>query len=163
MKSGPRERWARRRGSLTLAAIIGVLVGVTAGLGAYTFVYAKGASYLGHDSRACANCHVMNDQYDGWNHSSHRLVAGCNDCHAPHALLPKLAVKALNGFNHSFAFTTGRFHEPIQMGTRNRRITEGACRSCHAALVAEIDSHGGPDTAGALQCTGCHRNVGHLH
>ena len=150
------------RGSTTLAVIIGTLVGATAGMGIYTFVYAHGASYLGSDPRACVNCHIMRDEYDAWNHSSHRLVAACNDCHAPHALIPKLFTKALNGFNHSFAFTTGRFHEPIQITPRNRRITEAACRSCHARLVAEID-HPGSDGKRELQCTGCHRDVGHLH
>lgn len=151
------------RGSTTLAVVIGTVVGATAGLGIYTFLYARGASYLGSDPRACANCHIMRDEYDAWNHSSHRLVAGCNDCHAPHALIPKLFTKALNGFNHSFAFTTGRFHEPIQIGPRNRRITEAACRSCHARLVEEIDRHSMGDEPRALQCTGCHRDVGHLH
>ena len=151
------------RGSTSVAAIIGVLVGATAGLGAYTFIYAHGASYLGNDARACANCHIMRDEYDSWNHSSHRLVAACNDCHAPHALLPKLFTKALNGFNHSLAFTTGRFHEPVEIGPRNLRITEAACRSCHAALVAEIDRASAGGAAPALTCTGCHRDVGHLH
>ena len=34
--------------------------------GAFTFVYAKGLSYLTPDPRACLNCHVMYSQYDGW-------------------------------------------------------------------------------------------------
>jgi cytochrome c nitrite reductase small subunit len=149
--------------SAQIAIVVGVLLGATAGLGLYTFVYAHGASYFTNDPRACANCHIMREQFDGWSHSSHRLVAGCNDCHAPHALVPKLFTKALNGFNHSFAFTTGRFHEPIRIGDRNRRITEGACRSCHASLVAQIDHHPPGDVTRTLQCTGCHRDVGHLH
>ena len=56
------------------------LVGVAGGLGLYTFVYAKGYSYITNDPAACANCHVMNDQYDGWLKSSHRAIAVCNDC-----------------------------------------------------------------------------------
>src|SRR2546425_8848908 len=32
-------------------------------------------------------------------------------CHTPASLIPKYAVKASNGFWHSFAFTSGRFHE----------------------------------------------------
>ena len=39
-----------------------VLLGAAAGLGAYTFVYARGWSCLTNDPRACANCHVMNEQ-----------------------------------------------------------------------------------------------------
>jgi cytochrome c nitrite reductase small subunit len=45
--------------------IAGVVPGLLVGLGLYTFVYAKGASYLTNDPAACVNCHVMNEQYDG--------------------------------------------------------------------------------------------------
>ena len=149
-----------QRASVTLVALA-VTVGLAAGIGAYTFVYARGASYLTNDPAACANCHIMREQYDGWIASSHRAVAACNDCHTPHALLPKYATKALNGFWHSFAFTTGRFHEPIRINARNRAITESACRSCHADIVHAIDAV--PKSGGALPCIQCHRSVGHLH
>jgi cytochrome c nitrite reductase small subunit len=141
--------------------IMALTVGLAAGVGAFTFVYARGASYLTNDPAACVNCHVMREQFDGWIASSHRTAAGCNDCHTPHALVPKYATKALNGFWHSLAFTTGRFHEPIQITARNRAITEAACRSCHAAIVHAIDA--APRTGQALSCIGCHNSVGHLH
>jgi cytochrome c nitrite reductase small subunit len=145
----------------TAAVVVTVVIGVALGVGAYTFVYARGASYLTNDPNACANCHVMREQLDGWTASSHRAVAVCNDCHAPHDLFGKYATKAVNGFWHSVAFTTGRFHEPIAIGTRNRAVTEGACRTCHAEVVQAIDRHPGPSTR--LECITCHRSVGHLH
>ncbi|HET7707669.1 MAG TPA: NapC/NirT family cytochrome c, partial [Thermoanaerobaculia bacterium] len=74
--------------------IIGVLVGLAAGLGAYTFVYAKGYSYLTNDPAACANCHVMDSYYSGWLKGPHRAVAACNDCHTPHNFIGKYATKA---------------------------------------------------------------------
>jgi hypothetical protein len=40
------------------------LVGVAGGLGLYTFVYAKGHSYITNDPAACSNCHVMSDQHE---------------------------------------------------------------------------------------------------
>jgi cytochrome c nitrite reductase small subunit len=140
--------------------ILVVAVGLALGVGAYTFVYARGASYLTNDPAACANCHVMREQYDGWIAGSHRAAAVCNDCHTPPGLLGKYTTKALNGFWHSFAFTTGRFHEPIQINARNRAVTETACRHCHTAVVEAIDAgrHGAP----RLTCTGCHAAVGHL-
>ena len=49
-----------------------VAVGLALGVGAYTLVYARGASYLTNDPAACANCHVMREQYDGWTAGSHR-------------------------------------------------------------------------------------------
>lgn len=141
--------------------VTAVVLGLAVGIGGYTFVYAKGASYLTNDPATCANCHVMREQLDGWVASSHRAVAACNDCHTPHDPLGKWTTKAVNGFWHSFAFTTGRFHEPIRITARNRAVTEGACRSCHQAVVEAIDAH--PRAGGTLECIRCHRSVGHLH
>ena len=62
-----------------LAVFIGLLIGV----GVYTFGYARGASYMTDDPAACANCHVMRDQYESWMKGSHGKVAVCNDCHTP--------------------------------------------------------------------------------
>ena len=136
------------------------LAGAAAGIGAYTFLYAKGYSYLTDQPAACANCHVMDEQYNGWVKSSHRAVAVCNDCHTPPGWVAKYATKALNGFNHSLAFTTGRFHEPIAITPRNRAITEQACRKCHADITLAMDgAHPQNET---LACLRCHHTVGHL-
>jgi cytochrome c nitrite reductase small subunit len=140
---------------------LAVVDGLVAGVGGYTFVYARGYSYLTNDPAACANCHVMREQYDGWIASSHRRAAVCNDCHTPPGAVGKWSTKALNGFWHSFYFTTGTFHEPIRIKDRNRGITEAACRGCHAAVVQAIDA--APHRDRRLSCTGCHRSVGHLH
>lgn len=136
--------------------VVALAIGLAAGLGGYTFVYARGASYLTNDPAACANCHVMDDYYRAWLVSSHRSVAVCNDCHTPHGLVPKYATKASNGFWHSFAFTTGRFPEPLQITPRNRRIAESSCPGCHQAIVDAIAPHGQ-----GLTCVRCHGAVGH--
>lgn len=141
--------------------VLGVAVGLAFGVGAFTFVYAKGASYLTDDPAACANCHVMQEQFDGWVHSSHRSVAVCNDCHTPPGLVPKYWTKAQNGFWHSFYFTTGDFPDPIRITERNRVVTEKSCRKCHADVVAAIDPSNELDDR--TSCLRCHRNVGHLH
>jgi cytochrome c nitrite reductase small subunit len=140
--------------------VLGATIGIALGIGAYTFGYAQGASYLTNNPASCANCHVMNEQYDGWLRSSHRAVATCNDCHTPPGTIAKYATKANNGFWHSFAFTTGWFHEPIQIGARNRQITEQSCQKCHAELTQPIN---GAHAAQTTSCLHCHRSVGHLH
>jgi cytochrome c nitrite reductase small subunit len=139
-----------------------VLIGLVIGIGTYTFVYARGYSYLTDDPQACANCHVMTDHYRAWTRASHRAVAVCNDCHTPPGLVPKYMNKAQNGFWHSFYFTTGGFPDPIRITPRNHAVTETACRTCHAELTASlVPPHG--DTAGVgLACTRCHAEVGHL-
>jgi cytochrome c nitrite reductase small subunit len=146
----------------SLAGIaIGVAAGIAAGVGSYTFLYAKGSSYLTNDPAACANCHIMSEQFAGWVKSSHRAVAVCNDCHAPHDLAGKYLTKAENGFRHSLAFTTGRFPEPIRITPRDREITEAACRHCHEDMVVAIDGpHGLVEPA---SCIRCHASVGHMH
>jgi len=67
--------------------------------------YADGFSYLGSDPESCANCHVMQGAYEGWNHSSHKAVAVCMDCHAPHNTLEKYTVKGINGVKDMVIFT----------------------------------------------------------
>jgi cytochrome c nitrite reductase small subunit len=145
-----------------LIGVASLLIGLAAGLGTYTFVYAKGYSYLTNDPAACANCHIMRDHYAAWTRASHRAVAVCNDCHTPPGLIPKYVTKAQNGFWHSFYFTTGRYPDPLQMTRRNHDVTERACRKCHADITAAIDPAHTDSGRGRLTCTTCHRTVGHL-
>ena len=137
------------------------LLGAAFGLGIYTFAYAKGWSYMTNDPKACANCHIMTEQYEGWMKASHRSVATCNDCHTPHNFVGKYYTKARNGFWHSFYFTTGNFPEPIRATATSRRITEAACRSCHEPIVQAM---GTPAHAGStdISCIRCHGSVGHM-
>src|SRR6185436_15639047 len=83
-----------KRTRIRIAAVgLGVLFGLATGIGGYTFVYARGGSYLTNDPKACANCHVMQNNYDAWMKSSHRAVATCNDCHTPHNVVGKYLTK----------------------------------------------------------------------
>jgi len=141
------------------AIILGAAFGLAAGVGAYTFVYAKGASYLTDRPEACANCHVMSEQYAGWIRSSHRAAAGCNDCHTPAGFFRKYGAKASNGFWHSYAFTSGPFPEPIRIKPHNRRTAEEKCRLCHQEIVEAVEGIGG--AAGETSCINCHPSVGH--
>lgn len=141
------------------SVLAGCAIGVATALGGYTFIYARGYAYLTNDPQACANCHVMRDHFSAWVKGSHRSAAVCNDCHTPPGLIPKYVTKAENGFNHSFAFTTGRFPEPIRITARNRDVTERACRKCHEDVVAAIEGPHGQ--SGRLDCIRCHSTVGH--
>jgi cytochrome c nitrite reductase small subunit len=139
--------------------ILAILVGALLGLGLFTFGYARGASYITNDPAACVNCHVMRTNHDSWMKSSHGKVAVCNDCHTPPGLVPKYYTKALNGFFHSLAFTTGNFPDNIQITQRNHEVTEKACLKCHADIVHGIRNT--RDEKHDVSCIQCHRNVGH--
>ncbi len=94
------KRFIEQRGAI-VPLLAAILAGLTLGLGIFTFVYAKGGAYLTNDPAACANCHVMQEQYQGWLKGSHRSAAVCNDCHAPAGFIGKYATKAINGYFHS--------------------------------------------------------------
>jgi cytochrome c nitrite reductase small subunit len=146
--------------SSTLTRILlGISLGSAAGVGAYTFVYARGASYLTNDPAACANCHIMQEYYDGWIKSSHHGVAVCNDCHTPPGWFGKYSTKASNGLWHSLAFTTGRFPEPLQIKRHNRAIAEKTCQKCHLDIVQAME--GEHAQSSPASCISCHGAVGH--
>lgn len=152
-------RYQHRRRA-PLATILAILVGVTIGLGFYTFHFAEGLAYFSNRPEACANCHIMRDHLDSWYKSSHHTRATCNDCHTPHALVPKLVTKAENGWNHSVAFTLQTFDDPLRITRRNFDRVEHNCLDCHREIVSEIQSPGGTHARG-LSCVHCHEDVGH--
>ena len=99
-------------------------IGTVLGLGSYTFDYGEGLSYFSTNPVACANCHIMNDQYDSWTKAGHHQAAVCVDCHLPHDFIPKYVAKADNGFWHSKGFTFQDFHEPIMITPSNARTLQ---------------------------------------
>jgi cytochrome c nitrite reductase small subunit len=154
-RGGPGASPRRRRWSWRLAA--GFAVALSLGLAAITMTQGKAFSYFSTRPEACANCHIMQSQYEGWQHSSHRAVATCSDCHIPVGFLSKYLAKAANGWHHSRAFTTGDFAEPIRITPKNAAILEANCRRCHGALVEQMS----PGARPAEPCVHCHPSVGH--
>jgi cytochrome c nitrite reductase small subunit len=141
---------------LLLSSLLGILIGA----GGYTFYYARGASYLSNDPGTCVNCHIMREQFDGWQKASHHAVAVCNDCHIPHDFAGKWLVKAANGYHHSKAFTFWDFHDPIRIKPGNAAVLNASCRYCHRDFVREITAHRviGDEE---LYCVRCHDGAGH--
>ena len=148
------------RGSVQVGLVAALAVGLVGGLGAFTFRYAEGLSYLSSDPKACVNCHIMRDEYTSWQQGAHHARATCVQCHLPHDFVGKWLAKAQNGWNHSAAFTLQNFHEPIRIGPKNARILQEACVTCHAEMVSELVS-GSTTDSDAVKCVHCHRGVGH--
>jgi cytochrome c nitrite reductase small subunit len=141
--------------------LLAIMVGMLAGIGLFTFGYARGSSYFTNDPKACANCHVMREQFESWTKSSHGKVAVCNDCHTPPGLIGKYSTKALNGFFHSLAFTTQQFPDQIQITGRNFRVAEKSCLKCHVEIVDQIRGVRGHNSQD-VSCLQCHSRVGHM-
>ena len=148
-----------------------VLAGAFTGLGSYTFHYASGLAYLSNDPAACANCHIMNEQFDSWRKGPHHAVATCNECHVPPQFPSKYVAKALNGYHHSSGFTfqsprpdepgaRNVFPEPIRIHEKNSQILQDNCLRCHGDFVHAV-VRGSTWADDAVRCVHCHKAVGH--
>src|SRR4051812_48612540 len=122
----------------TPAIVLAALLGTFCGVGFYTFGYSKGLSYLSSDPAACANCHIMQDQYPSWQGGTHHAAAVCVDCHLPHAFVPKMIAKSEHGWRHSKAFTLQNFHEPIQITAKSSADLQANCLRCHGDFLHGI-------------------------
>jgi cytochrome c nitrite reductase small subunit len=144
----------------TLGCMLGVPVGLLAGLGFFTFNYAEGLSYLSSDPQACVNCHIMRPQFDSWQKGSHHSAAKCVDCHLPHDFIGKYLAKSNNGYHHSKGFTLQDFHEPVMIKPGNSRILQDNCLRCHEGMVHDLVAGATTDLQ-SVECVHCHRSAGH--
>lgn len=146
--------------------IVMILLGAIVGLVIYIGKVANVASYLTDDPRACINCHVMTTEYITWNHSSHRAVATCNDCHVPHDnVFKQYAFKAKDGLYHATIYTLRTEPQAIVMHEAGQQAVQNNCIRCHfdqvtdAKSVSWVDSH----LTDRLDrtCWECHRETPH--
>lgn len=135
-------------------------IGVLAGIGIFTLDHGEGLSYFKTDPAACANCHIMQSQYDSWQKASHHTAATCVDCHLPQRFVAKYLAKAENGYFHSKGFTFQDFAEPITIKDGNSRILQDNCLVCHGPLTADMLTGHGP-RGEQPRCVHCHAGVGH--
>jgi cytochrome c nitrite reductase small subunit len=143
---------------------IPIIVGVIALLAVAFFgLYVTDfTAYLGNNPATCNNCHVMDNVYENWYHAGHKEWTTCNDCHTPHALIPKYIVKALSGYHHVTAFTFGDIPDAIRAKESSRKVVQENCERCHADAIANLDM-GAKYTADdpGRYCFECHRSVAH--
>ena len=146
--------------------IVIVLLGAIVGLGIYIAKLANVTSYLTDDPRACINCHVMTPQYITWNHSSHREVATCNDCHVPQDnIFKQYAFKAKDGLYHAAMYTLRAEPEAIVMHQAGQEAVQNNCIRCHVDQVtdAKMQSWTATHTSDRMErtCWECHRETPH--
>ncbi len=153
----PPESWERP---------VVILLGIFAGLGAYSFYISRAPSYLSDNPETCINCHVMNPQFNDWAHSSHRNVATCNDCHVPHDnVLHKYAFKMQDGIRHATIFTLRKEPQVIYIREAGRITVQGNCLRCHERVTGM--QFLGPVLPGYVNhlkgrtCLECHRETPH--
>lgn len=144
-----------------------IIAGVFCGLLAYLVYMSKAYSYLSDNPEVCINCHVMGPYYATWQHSSHKNVATCNDCHVPHtSIFAKYYFKATDGLRHSYVFTMRNEPQRMQAIPESQVVIYENCVRCHSQLnqefvktgmLSKADIRHGTDRT----CWDCHRNVPH--
>jgi len=145
---------------------VAIASGMMVGLSIFLFIISNASSYLSDKPETCINCHVMNEQYSSWQHSSHREWASCNDCHVPHDyLVRKYLFKAKDGMRHATIFTARAEPQVIRIKEAGQKVVLENCIRCHEKLVDAVEltefslkdyQHG----AGKV-CWECHREVPH--
>ena len=154
----PPKNW-----KLPVIIVLGIFIGLTS----YSVYISKVWSYASDKPETCINCHIMTPQYATWNHSSHREVTNCNDCHVPHNnIFNKYYFKAKDGLNHATLYTMRAERQVITIGNAGSNVVKNNCIRCHSYLLdqSKIISQ----TKGNYQvhnternCWECHREVPH--
>lgn len=153
----PPESW-----KITVLVLIAVMIGLLA----YLLYISRAASYLSDDPKTCVNCHVMSSQFASWNHSSHRMVTNCNDCHVPHNnFISHYYFKAKDGLRHSTIFTLRKEPQVIMIRDPGIKVVQQNCKRCHLHLVEgvsafKVTSRADCSDKGKL-CWECHRMTPH--
>lgn len=143
-----------------------ILTSLLAGLILFTLYVSKAHSYLSDNPATCTNCHIMAPQFATWNHSSHREVAHCNDCHVPHNnFLNKYYFKAKDGLRHATIFTLRKEPQVIFIHEEGANVVQNNCIRCHEKVLIDpkkerlVEGHAGHRTD--RKCWECHREVPH--
>lgn len=153
----PPDRW-----KLPVTVVLAIFIG----LFAYSVYLSKAASYLSDDPQTCINCHIMVPQFATWNHSSHREIASCNDCHVPHNnIFSHYYFKAKDGLRHATIFTLRAEPQVIHIKEAGIGVVQQNCIRCHEQLlltaqqqIQSADYHS--DRKNRL-CWECHRETPH--
>jgi cytochrome c nitrite reductase small subunit len=133
---------------------------VVIALGFFVFV-TDAPAYGGSAPETCANCHVMDSQYENWYHAPHEKVTECVDCHLPHDNVAVYYLeKGRQGAKDVYAFTTGNIPIAIRASDKTKGIVQENCIRCHQDTVENIVMGTGVQSFDRY-CWECHRSVAH--
>ena len=125
-----------------------LIIAIAAAVIALTFfVFVTDApAYGGSAPETCANCHVMDSQYENWYHAPHENI------------VVYYLEKGRQGAKDVYAFTTGNIPVAIRASEQTKGIIQDNCIRCHEAKVESIVMGAQPFDR---YCWECHRNVAH--
>ena len=155
-----------RRPPTTWLFYVNILIVFFIGNFVHSFYVSNAISYLSDDPETCVNCHVMRSEFATWQHSSHREVAVCNDCHVPqNNVFNKYLFKAKDGFRHATMFTFRMEPQVIRMHEAGQAVVQENCKGCHQNVNQNVSTRNVSledkmHDNGKL-CWDCHREVPH--
>lgn len=143
-----------------------IILGILSGLSIFSFRISKAHSYLSDNPKSCVNCHIMAPQYTTWNHSAHREVTHCNDCHVPHNnLFNKYYFKAKDGLRHATIFTLRKEPQVIFIHEEGQEVVQANCIRCHSNTITDSKvlalTHEYHSARSERKCWECHRETPH--
>ena len=143
-----------------------IICGILTGLIIYLLYISKAYSYLSDNPETCVNCHIMSPQYATWNHSSHREVATCNDCHVPHNnIFNKYYFKGKDGLRHATIFTKRAEPQVIFIHEEGQTVVQNNCIRCHKNIITDSkllrNTNDYNHFRQERKCWECHREVPH--
>lgn len=105
------------------------------------------------EAEFCASCHVMDTVYREWQHSAHRNITNCNDCHTDQRnYATKTWSKVTSGTGHMYHNIFGDHNQMLKL--KDKETVQQNCLRCHADVVQ-----------GAVlmddDCFRCHRTTPH--
>lgn len=153
----PPDKW-----KLPVTIAIAILIG----LSVYSVYLSKAGSYLSDNPQTCINCHIMVPQFATWNHSSHREIASCNDCHVPHNnIFSHYYFKAKDGLRHATIFTLRAEPQVIHIKEAGVEVVKQNCIRCHERLLLgaeyQINNKVFHSDRETRLCWECHRETPH--
>ncbi|NKQ41271.1 MAG: cytochrome c nitrite reductase small subunit [Sulfurovum sp.] len=158
----------REKSTVKIIAIVAFIIALI--FFAYLAYISKAWSYLSKDPKACINCHVMNTQYATWQHSAHGNAGiTCVECHLPtDGFVKKYTAKAIDGWNHTVAFTMNTYKHAIEMSDDGARRVQENCISCHASITSTLVNNADnyhnfdqPYVENGRKCWDCHKGTPH--
>ena len=143
---------------MTKTPFILAIAAAVLALGYFAFV-TDAAAYGGSAPETCANCHVMDAQYENWYHGAHEKWAKCTDCHLPHEnFVAYYAEKGRQGMKDTYAFVTGNIPVAIRANEKTKGIVQQNCIHCHEDAAATVLMGAQPFDR---YCWDCHRSIAH--
>jgi cytochrome c nitrite reductase small subunit len=139
-----------------LMRICGVVALVLIAVGLYVSFGPPGLYAKSGSPEFCAQCHVMEAEYENWFHNGGHRRSKCIDCHLPNDnMMRHLTWKGYVGMWDAYVFYSGRVPETIELSASGAVLLQENCRRCHEETVAKINED--------RNCWQCHRRLSHRH